>query len=178
MTEPTLPKSIVNALPTSAVVMEHLHAIAKLAPKLEKELIKAEKAGAIPLARAFVAMHRLIKRSEELLKPINDTFNVYKSEKCPALFDQSGVTSIPLDEGFRVGISARFVASIVPGKKDAAFDWLRKNELGDLIQETVNAGTLSAAGKVLRDDKNIELPEEIFRSGDVPNTSVTATKAK
>lgn len=59
--------------------------------------------------------------------------------------------------------------------KDAAYWWLRLNNLGDLISETVNAGTLAAAAKA-RLDQGFDMPEAYFNSAFMPNTSVTKTK--
>lgn len=171
-----LPQTIINGLPVAAEIMQHFFAIAKLKPLLVEQMAAAEKGGAIPLARAFVAYHRMMERSKDLLKPMTELFDEYKELKVPAILEQAGVTNVPLEEGFRVGASYRFVASIIKDKRDEAYAWLRKHKLGDLIAETVNAGTLSAAAKVLREEKNIELPAEFFTTADLPNTSVTKTK--
>ena len=54
-------------------------------------------------------------------------------------------------------------ASIIAEKRPQAFQWLRDNGYGDIIQETVNASTLSAFAKTLLETENKELPEEFFR---------------
>lgn len=172
----TLPASIVNAAPAAAEMMQHIVAVSRLIPELEKQLARAEKNGAVAMARAFVVFHRLVTRHGELLKPLADLFEDYKGRRIPALFEQEGVPNVPLAEGYRVQQSSRFYASIIAEKKNEAFAWLRDNGLGDIVAETVNAQTLSASAKVLRDDKNIELPDEFFKTADVPNTSVVSTK--
>lgn len=172
----TLPKTIANALPASIDVMQTLQQLARLLPAVAKDMKKAKDSGSIPAARAFVALHRLVSRTDEELKPLSDLFNQYKTELLPALFEQDGVSSVPLDEGFRVGLSSRFVASIKPGEKDPAYEWLKKNGLGDIIQATVNSGTLSASLKSMLEERNIEPPSELFNTAFIPNVSVTATK--
>lgn len=183
----TLSKVIVNALPTSALMMKHFNAAFALLPQLEKEMKRAEKAGAIQLARAFVAMHRMDKRLDEMAKPLtgkSGLFELYKSEKIPALFEQFGVPHVSLDEGYRVGTSAKFYASInrVDGDAQAsldvkrrAFEWLQQQGLGDVIQPVVNASSLSSAVKELMETKNVEPPTDLFTVAMVPNTSVTKT---
>jgi len=173
----TLPKTIVNALPTGAKIAQHIAAIEALLPSLQSELAAANKAGAIQLARAFVVMHRLNERmlsEEKAFKPFKNLWKETKELTVPACFEQSGVDNVPLSEGFRVGLSTRVVASIQPGQKEAAYKWLIANDYGDIIQETVNASTLSKLASELR-EKNKELPETEFKVADLNNTSVTKT---
>lgn len=178
MATDTLPASIANALPTSIKIMEHFAAIGKLLPALDKDLAKARKSGTPSLARSFVALHRMCERIEEIMKPLDGDDGIYKRVKTqdiPNLFEQEGIKNVPLAEGFRVGVSSRFFASIKPGQKDTAYDWLRNINLGDLIQPTINSGTLSSALKKELEDNNRDIPEELFTVAMVPNASVTKT---
>lgn len=172
----TLPPTIVAAIPSSASLMRQIAAAAALIPDVNKELARSKKGGSIAMARSYVALHRMVERIDDLMKPLRDTFNDYKTIHIPALFEQDGITSIPLDEGFRVGVSSKFVASIKSDERDKAYDWLRANGLGDIIQGTVNAGTLSAAAKKLLEEKNVELPSDLFNTAFLPSVSVTSTK--
>ncbi len=182
----TLPASIVNAAATAADMMKHFRSVEALHKALVRDLERAEKGGTVTLARAFVAFHRMMEARNEIMKPLDELYKTYKTERIPAAFEQAGVPNQSLDEGFRVGLSHKYYASIKSGGKDdpkltqtlrdGAYKWLRANGLGDLISSTVNAQTLSAAGKELLEDKNIELPDEWFIKAMVPNTSVTKTK--
>lgn len=51
--------------------------------------------------------------------------------------------------GKRITISEALYASITPEQREEVFEWLRERGLGELIQETVNARTLSAQVKEL-----------------------------
>jgi hypothetical protein len=170
-----LPASIVNAAPTTVKILQTVSAAAKMVTQLEKEMARAKKGGSISLARAFVALHRLNARVGEELEPLVNLFKKYKELEVPATFEADKITHVPLEEGFRVGLSSRLFASIPAGKREQAYQWLRDNGLGDLITATVNAGTLSAAAKEMMEEKNEELPKELFTVALVPNTSVTAT---
>ncbi len=75
---------------------------------------------------------------------------------------------------FRVTRTAKLYASIV-GDKDVAFEWLRENELGSLIQETVNSSSLSGAAKELMLNGR-ELPEDLFKSHMKDGISITKKK--
>ncbi len=177
----TLPATIANALPSAMQAMKHMAAFEQVVPFIAKDLEKAKNGGAIHLARAFVALHRMEKRIDEALKPLfgkDQLFERYKTHEIPALFEAEGITNVPLAEGYRVGISSRFLASIRPDQRDAAYDWLRANGLADIIQPTVNAGTLSAALKKELEDNNKEAPGDLFNVALVPNTSVTTTEKK
>lgn len=157
--------------------MKHVQFIEMLMPALEQDLAKALKAGPVQLARAFVVLHRLNERllsEDKALKPMKALYGDYKNVKVPEAFEQAGVPNVPLDEGFRVGIAIRTVASIVPGKKEQAYAWLINDGAIDLIQETVNASTLSAYAKQ-KGEKNEELPADIFNVVLMSNTSVTKT---
>lgn len=173
----SLPKSIVNALPTGAAVAKHIAAIEALLPQLQKELVAASKAGPVQLARAFVVLHRLNDRmlsEEKAFKPYKELWGLTKSVTVPQCFEQAGVPNVPLSEGFRVGVSDTLRASVKPGMKSQAFAWLEGQHKSDLIQETLNASTLSAFARELG-EKNEELPEDIFSVARLANTSVTRT---
>ncbi len=119
----TLPATIINALPSAIQAMKHMTAFEQLIPFIAKDLEKAKNGGAIHLARAFVALHRMEKRIDEALKPLfgkDQIFERYKTHEIPALFEAEGITNVPLAEGFRVGISSRFLASVKPGMREAA----------------------------------------------------------
>lgn len=176
----TLPASLVKALPTAALMLKHAAEIAKLVPKMKGELEAAHAHGAVQLARAYVVFHRLMERLDETLEPLSHDdpekpglFELYKRKLLPEVFEVEGVKSIPLAEGYRVGTASTFRASIRKGMKDTAYNWLRGNQLGDIITTTVNASTLSSAAKKLMEDQNKELPNDLFNVAMVPTTSVT-----
>ncbi len=130
------------------------------------------------LARAFVVMHRLQKRmlsDEEAFKDFKAWHREVKEHLVPQCFEQAGIENVPLSEGFRVGTSEAWRASIKPDQKVGAYAWLKENEKGDIIQPTVNASTLSALAKQMAETNN-ELPEEFFNTALVPSTSVTSIK--
>lgn len=173
---PTLPASLVAALPSSKDVMKHVQAMEKALPGLIREVQAARKSGAVSLARSYVVYKRVCDRMEEMVKPYNAFRDVLKGVVIPEQFEQAGIPNVTIDEGFRIGLSTRILASIIPDKKEEAYQWLRDNDLGDIIGETVNASTLSATAKSLVEDQNKELPEDLFKVAYVPNTSVTKTK--
>lgn len=182
--KPPLPESLRKALPAAGQIVALSDQIKNLTwsgkasdpgGPLWVELDAAKKKGAIALARAFVVFHRAMERLADDLKPLKALYEQYKEVAVPAIFEEDGVTSIPLDEGFRVGTSYTFRASIRPDQKDEAYAWLRSANLGDIITSTVNSSTLAKTAKELAEE-NKELPDALFNVARMPNTSVTQTK--
>ena len=56
--------------------------------------------------------------------------------------------------------------------KDKGFKWLRENGLGDLISETVNAGTLASAMRNMILDQGIEPPDDVIKVTTYKATSI------
>lgn len=165
------------ALPAGAEIAKHVAAIEALIPALEQQLKQAEKSGIATLARAFVVLHRVNERmisEEKAFKPFKVLYKNVKEVQVPTALEAAGMDSVPLSEGFRVGTSHAWRASLVPDKKVDAYIWLRANDKGDIIQSTVNASTLSALAKQMA-ERNEELPADLFNVAHVPNTSVTKT---
>lgn len=93
----------------------------------------------------------------------------------PEMMAEEGVKTITLEDvGYRFTVSQRFSCSMPD--KEAGMEWLRQNGLGDLIQPTVNAQTLSSAVKKMIEDEGREPPEDLFNTNYMSFTS--ATKAR
>jgi hypothetical protein len=111
----------------------------------------------------------LIKDARERLDELEtrmsreDVPNVLRANKLPKGIFIEGIG--------RVGLSQRWSASIID--KDAGFQWLRNNNHEGLITETVNSSTLSAFAKDMFVNHNLELPEDIFKVGQMTITSIT-----
>lgn len=171
----SLPKSLVDTAPAALIVLEHLRGIDKGMMELADQLRAASNKGSTQLSRAFVVLHALQGSFEERSKILNAMFAVYKTSVVPGVFENEGVPHVALAEGFRVGTSMTSFTSMVSDQKEEAMKWLRNNDYADIIQETVNSSTLSALARNLREEQNIDLPEQFFTTKDVANTSVTRT---
>ncbi len=148
-----------------------------LADKFIKPLLNEITDGGQPasqLAHAFVALRLATERWEATGKLLSDALAVLKTERIPAAFDAEKITTFTTQTGYRVTLSMTYRASIIAAQKGAAYAWLQANNLGDLITETVNASTLSAAGKVLLEDGK-ELPDDLFHAYFAPSASITKT---
>lgn len=175
--EAPIPASLMEAMPAYLSIESEINSIARQFKELDRAMASSAAAGAIPLAKAFVVLRRLKDRVELMDKAFSIIFERYKTEIVPATFEAAGISSVPLTEGFRVGTSSTLYASIRKDMRDEAYEWLRANNLGSLIVETVNAGTLAAAARAM-EDENQELPDGIFNTYYQQTTSVTATGRK
>jgi hypothetical protein len=172
-----LPATITKLLPAHAKLLKLLGQAREV---IENEIpASIEKTKRLPLsdaARFFVAYKDIKDEFEELFKYLDAQYTEFKTLTYPAMAEDDGQTSVPLTEGYRVGVSAKLYASIKGPFKKQAYDWLTKNDLGEIIVETVNASTLSASAKARLEEDFLDLPPEFFNVMLQSNTSVTKTK--
>jgi hypothetical protein len=108
-------------------------------------------------------------------KRIGQALEDLSRKTIPEMMAEEGVKTITLEDiGYRFTVSQRFSCSMPD--KEAGMEWLRGNGLGDLIQPTVNAQTLSSAMKKMIEDDGREPPSELFTTSYMSFTS--ATKAR
>lgn len=92
----------------------------------------------------------------KILKEVKDNFS---KSVIPDTFESMGLDSIK-SKGKTFFIGTRFNCSIPHDKREAGFPWLRENNLGALITDTVNARSLSSAIKELIETTGVEPPED------------------
>lgn len=127
----------------------------------------------------YILSNRINDSLEEGRKAIGRIVQEISYKYIPERMLDEGITTFTSAAlGFRVSVANRFSASIIPDKKSEAFDWLRKNDLEELIVPQVNAQTLSATARKMLEDENKELPEELFKTSTAPYTSVTKVAKK
>lgn len=143
--------------------------------QLASALRNADALDAVEYTRSFVAVRRVKDELDDIVKKFNALYEEMRTVKLPAKFEEAGVPTITLDEGYRVTVSHLVRASIKTDQREGAYQWLRDNGLGDLITPTVNASTLSAAAKSMQED-NQELVPEYFNVSILNQTSVTKVK--
>jgi hypothetical protein len=112
----------------------------------------------------------LIKESREALEQIEMKLS---RESVPEIMRAHHVKTITVEGVGRVSLGTRWSASMPD--KGAGFDWLRANEHGGVIQETVNAQTLGALAKELNEEGK-ELPTPTFTTNIMTYTSITKVK--
>ena len=138
-------------------------------------LVNSSKTAAHRSIEDAVSIYRSLRNYkddvEAQLKLLTAAIDKLRREDLPTKFKEAGVTSITVNS-YRYTITENVYASIPPDGKVNAYQWLRDNELGALIIETVNASTLSAQARALMEEGK-ELPPELFKVSILPNVSMT-----
>jgi hypothetical protein len=111
-------------------------------------------------------------------KAFSALFEKYKTEIVPEALQDERMPNAPLSEGFRVGPSYKWYASIRPGMLKRAIAWFEPRNMLDLVTESVNAQSLSSSmGNKIKETSE-EPPRDIFSITLKPSTKVTAVRAK
>ena len=85
--------------------------------------------------------------------------------------EHEGVKTITLIGIGRVTVSHRFSCSMLD--KERGMKWLKDEGHGSIVQETVNSSTLAAFAKDITVNQGGSLPEDLFKVGTAPYTSIT-----
>ena len=78
-----------------------------------------------------------IKAKEQDLKSLKETATKISGEVIPTLMGEMSLSSLKLADGSSVEIKKIYGASIPIEKREAAFNWLRNNDLGDIIKNEI-----------------------------------------
>lgn len=108
-------------------------------------------------------------------KMINDEYDQLKLKGLPDLMAELEMRTFTVEGIGRVQLAGDVYASIPADKKDDAFKWLKANNYGSLVQETVNSSTLKAWAKEGM-AQGREMPEDLFKV--TPFTRASLVKVK
>ena len=78
-----------------------------------------------------------ILQAEENLKKLKEEADVLSGEVIPTMMTEMNISTLKLADGTAVEVKPIYGASISAERKEEAFNWLRKNGLGDLIKNEV-----------------------------------------
>ena len=79
-----------------------------------------------------------IKKIEEQLKEKKKEFERLSGEVIPTMLSEMGLSELRLQDGSSIKVSTSYKAHISETNKDAAFNWLRQNGLGDIIKNEIS----------------------------------------
>lgn len=91
----------------------------------------------------------------------------------PSAMDDDGISTITIEGIGRLSLTSDIYASIPAAQREEAWEWLREHKLGDIIKETVHAGTLKATLKSLLKKGEEEIPEDLFKVTPYTRASIT-----
>jgi len=82
-------------------------------------------------------LEKNIKAKEQDLKSLKETATKISGEVIPTIMSEMSLSSLKLADGSSVEVKKIYGASIPVAKREAAFNWLRNNDLGDIIKNEV-----------------------------------------
>ena len=130
----------------------------------------------LELVREMKALKDAKEAADLVAKEINRRWDHMRLALIPARFEAEGLKNAKLDGVGTVSLRGDVYASILPGQKEAAFEWLDDHGRGDLVQKQVNSSSLKASMKKLLETGEEEIPEDIFKV--TPYTMATITKPR
>ena len=78
-----------------------------------------------------------LKVDEELLKNKKRDIEKISGEIIPTLLSEMGLSSLKLADGSAVEVKPYYAANISVKNREAAYNWLRENGLGDIIKNDI-----------------------------------------
>ena len=82
-------------------------------------------------------LEKNIKAKEQDLKSLKETAEKVSGEVIPTIMNEMSLSSLKLADGSSVEVKKIYGASIPIEKREAAFNWLRNNDLGDIIKNEI-----------------------------------------
>lgn len=109
---------------------------------------------------------------EEELSAINKRYDYIRLNVIPTRFENEGITNMRVEGVGRVQLTGDIYASIRPGMKETAYQWLSDTGHGDVIQPNINPSTMKAMIKSMIANGE-EIPEEFFNVTPFTRASIT-----
>ena len=81
---------------------------------------------------------RTIENHEEHLKNLKKKRDHISGEVIPTMMSEMGLAELKLHDGSHLKVSTSYRATITEANKEAAFNWLRENGLGDIIKNEIS----------------------------------------
>ena len=78
-----------------------------------------------------------VKTDEELLKDKKKELERISGEVIPTLLSEMGLASLKLADGSAIEVKQYYAANISVKNREAAYNWLRSNNLGDIIKNEI-----------------------------------------
>jgi len=125
----------------------------------------------VALIRHFADMREVMDRIKTAREALQEMTDALSAVHVPDIMREVGIKTINVEGVGRVTVSHRYSCSILD--KPKGFEWLRDNDAGALVQETVNSSALASYAKRRLEEDGIDMPPDIFKVGTNPYTSIT-----
>ena len=84
------------------------------------------------------AMQQQLEIQEEAIKEKKKQIQHISGEVIPTMMSEMGLAELKLHDGSHLKVSTSYRATITEANKEAAFNWLRENGLGDIIKNEIS----------------------------------------
>ena len=84
------------------------------------------------------ALQKRLELQEDNIKNTKKEVNHLSGEVIPTMMAEMGLSHLKLVDGSSVDVKPNYSASITIANKEAAFGWLRENNLGDIIKNEIS----------------------------------------
>ena len=84
------------------------------------------------------SLNRLLKHQEEKIKNTKKELEHVSGEIIPTMMAEMGLSHLKLMDGSSVDVKPNYSANITIANREAAFNWLRNNGLGDIIKNEIS----------------------------------------
>ena len=145
--------------------------------RLEPELADVKKAKLPDALKFWYALRSEYELLDDARKELGKMLEDLNRNTLPEMFDEADTTTTTLliDDARKVRFTKSQRVNCSMTDKEGGKKWLRDEGHGDIIQETVNASTLSAFAKSYIEDTGKDLPGELFKLTTM--NLISATKA-
>ena len=84
------------------------------------------------------AMQQQLEIQEDAIKEKKKQIQHISGEVIPTMMSEMGLAELKLHDGSHLKVSTSYRATITEANKEAAFNWLRENGLGDIIKNEIS----------------------------------------
>ncbi len=88
--------------------------------------------------KTMQAIQYEIEQEEASLKQKKKNLEHISGEVIPTMLSEMGLSYLKLQDGSSVEVKTNYSATITQANKEAAFNWLRENGLGDIIKNEIS----------------------------------------
>ena len=84
------------------------------------------------------AQQEQLQQQEDAVKQKKKDIEHLSGEVIPTMLSEMGLSYLKLQDGSSVEVKTNYSATITQANKEAAFNWLRENGLGDIIKNEIS----------------------------------------
>jgi hypothetical protein len=84
------------------------------------------------------AMQQQLEIQEDAIKEKKKQIQHISGEVIPTMMSEMGLAELKLHDGSHLKVSTSYRATITEANKEAAYNWLRENGLGDIIKNEIS----------------------------------------